>query len=135
MPTNNHDNCIFCKIVEGSIPCYKIAENDNFLAFLDIKPFALGHTMIIPKTHYRWVYDVPNFGEYWEFAHQVTKNINQKLSPLFISYLTMGNQVPHAHIHIIPRYDQDKLMSEFGSELRLDLSPSQLTDISTKIKT
>jgi histidine triad (HIT) family protein len=131
---NHTSNCIFCKIVEGSIPCYKIAENDNFLAFLDIKPFALGHTMIIPKTHYRWVYDVPNFGEYWEFAHQVTKTINQKLSPLFISYLTMGNQVPHAHIHIIPRYDQDKLMSEFGSELRLDLSPSQLTDISTKIK-
>lgn len=134
MPTNNHDDCIFCKIVSGSIPCYKIAENDNFLAFLDIKPFALGHTMIIPKTHYRWVYDVPNFGEYWEFAHQVTKTINQQLNPLFISYLTMGNQVPHAHIHIIPRYDQDKLMSEFGAELRLDLSPSQLTDISTKIK-
>jgi len=128
------DDCIFCKIVNGDIPCQKIAENDDFLAFLDIHPFTLGHTMVIPKKHYRWVYDVPNFGEYWEFTKQVTKKINNTLNPLYFSYLTMGNQVPHAHIHIIPRVKDDSLINEFGQNLRLNLTPQQLNEIASKIK-
>jgi len=103
------DDCIFCKIVKGDIPYQKIAENENFLAFLDIKGFSDGHTLVIPKTHYRWTYDVPNFGEYWEFTHTVTKILQEKHHPLFISYVTMGNEVPHAHIHIIPRYQDDQI--------------------------
>jgi histidine triad (HIT) family protein len=127
------DSCIFCKIIAGDLPCYKIAENDDFLAFLDIKPFSEGHTMVIPKTHCRWTYDVPNFGAMWEFTLTVSKNINSKLKPYFISYLTMGNQVEHAHIHIIPRYFNDKLINEFGPELRLDLTKEQLLTITDKI--
>lgn len=103
------DDCIFCKIVKGDIPCQKIAENKDFLAFLDIKPFAIGHTLVIPKKHYRWTYNVPNFGEYWEFTHMVTKIIQEKYTPFFVSYLTMGNDVSHAHIHIIPRYKDDHI--------------------------
>jgi histidine triad (HIT) family protein len=102
------DDCIFCKIAKGG-QCQKIAEDNNFLAFLDINGFSNGHTLIIPKAHYRWTYDVPNFGEYWEFTHKVTKIIQEKYSPLYVSYLTMGNEVPHAHIHIIPRYQDDHI--------------------------
>ncbi|MFZ2153370.1 MAG: HIT family protein [Microgenomates group bacterium] len=126
-------DCVFCEIIDGSIPCHKIAEDDNFLAFLDIKPFSVGHTMVIPKIHYRWTYDVPNFGSYWEFTRQVSHKINTNLKPFFISYLTMGNQVEHAHIHIIPRYQNDNLMDEFGEKLRLNLSTSQLSEIKDKI--
>lgn len=103
------DNCIFCKIIAGEISCQKIAENEDFLAFLDNQPFTLGHTLIIPKKHYRWTYDVPNFGEYWEFAKTVTNKLISEKNPNFVSYATMGNEVPHAHIHVLPRYNNDHL--------------------------
>ncbi|MGB9883235.1 MAG: HIT family protein [Microgenomates group bacterium] len=98
-------NCIFCKIVKGDLPCYKVWEDEKYLAFLDINPASKGHTLLIPKNHYQWVYDVPNFGEYWEKALFVTKKIQKALKPKYISYFTHGVLVPHAHIHIIPRYD------------------------------
>ena len=103
------DDCIFCKIAKGDIPCQKLVEDNNFLAFLDNKPFAIGHTLVIPKIHYSWTYDVPNFGEYWVFVHKVTKIIQEKYKPLFVSYLTMGNEISHAHIHILPRYQDDHI--------------------------
>ena len=68
------DNCIFCKIVEGYIPSYKIYETDNFLAFLDIAQFSEGHTLVIPKTHYRFVWDVPNIGEYFQVVQKVAQH-------------------------------------------------------------
>ena len=97
-------DCIFCKIVKGEIPCHKVYEDDNFLAFLDINPAASGHTLLIPKTHYRWVYDVPNFGEYWEVAKKVALQQKEKFNCEFVSFATMGTEIPHAHIHIIPHY-------------------------------
>ena len=59
---------IFTKIVNGEIPCYKVAEDENFLAFLSIDPLSPGHTLVIPKKHYRWVWDVPNAGDFFEVA-------------------------------------------------------------------
>ncbi|GAB4218735.1 MAG: HIT family protein [Candidatus Microgenomates bacterium] len=106
------ENCIFCKIVKCELPCYKVWEDDKYLAFLDINPSSMGHTLVIPKKHYQWVYDVENFGEYWEAALTVTKKIQQALKPMYISYFTHGILVPHAHIHIIPRYDKDKILPE-----------------------
>ncbi|MFN4212958.1 MAG: HIT family protein, partial [Microgenomates group bacterium] len=97
------NNCIFCQIVAGKIPCYKVYEDENFLAFLDIYPRTKGHTLLIPKIHYQWVYDVPNFAEYWLIALKITKAMKKVFSPYFITYLTHGLQVPHAHIHIMPR--------------------------------
>ena len=64
-------DCIFCKIVSGKIPCYKVYEDENFLAFLDIRPLNLGHTLVIPKKHFRWVWDVPNIGEYFEVVCKI----------------------------------------------------------------
>jgi len=69
------DDCIFCKIVKGEIPAFKVYEDNDFLAFLDINPISVGHTLLIPKKHYRWVYDVPNFGEYWQVAQKIALSI------------------------------------------------------------
>ena len=101
-------NCIFCKIVRGEAPAYKIYEDENFMAFLDIHPAVKGHTLVIPKTHYRWVYDVPNFGQYWEAALKVTKAIQKAYHPEFIRYITYGIHVSHAHIHILPQGENIK---------------------------
>ncbi|OGK25756.1 hypothetical protein A3C25_04320 [Candidatus Roizmanbacteria bacterium RIFCSPHIGHO2_02_FULL_38_11] len=96
-------DCIFCKIVRGELPCYKVYEDESFLGFLDIYPRAVGHTLIIPKKHYRWVHDVED-GNYWEAVVKVTKAIDKALRPEFINYFTFGLDVHHAHFHIIPRY-------------------------------
>lgn len=127
------DDCIFCQIVNHKIPCYQIHEDENYLAFLTIQPFTPGHTLIIPKRHFRWVNDVPGMGEYWKFARDVSQKIQLKLHPLFISYLTLGNEIHHAHIHLIPRYDRDNLMGLFESVASKNVSPDELSKIAAKI--
>lgn len=96
------DTCLFCKIVKKEVPSYKIYEDEEFIGFLDVFPRAKGHALIIPKKHYRWVYDVPNFGEYWEAAKVTAQKIQIVLGSKFISFLTSGLDLPHAHIHILP---------------------------------
>jgi histidine triad (HIT) family protein len=100
------EDCVFCKIVEGKLPSYKVFENEKFFALLDIYPRTKGHTLVIPKKHHRWVYDVPEFGEYWEVALTVSKGIQKALNPTFISFVTHGLDIAHAHIHIFPRYGE-----------------------------
>ncbi|MBI4130693.1 HIT family protein [Candidatus Roizmanbacteria bacterium] len=96
-------DCIFCKIIAGELPSYKIYEDDLFFGFLDIYPRVKGHTLLIPKTHYRWVYDVPEFGRLWETAKTITNALQIVMKPEFIVYVSYGMHVPHAHIHIMPR--------------------------------
>lgn len=96
--------CIFCKIVRTEIPSYIVYEDEFFLGFLDIFPLSKGNTILIPKKHYRWVNDVPEFGTYWEAAKKIGSSLHQSLGATSISYLTFGEEVPHAHIRIIPRY-------------------------------
>jgi len=96
-------NCIFCKIIKGESPSYTVFDNNDFIAILDLYPRSRGHTLVIPKKHYQWVYDVPNFGAYWETALHVTRAIQKALTPEFITYVTHGLEIPHAHIHIVPR--------------------------------
>lgn len=129
------EECIFCKIVKREIPNYTVYEDDNYLAFLDIFPRVKGHVLVIPKKHYRWVYDVENFGEYWEVARKVSAKIQKKLNSKFISYLTMGEAVHHAHIHILPQDSEDikgirfteviKMEKEELAELAQDLKKSE----------
>lgn len=95
-------DCIFCKIAKGEITGYKVYEDDNFFAILDINPRSPGHTQVIPKRHYRFVWDVPNAGEYFEVAKKIAiaqqKAFNQELIICRID----GEEVPHAHIGICP---------------------------------
>lgn len=123
-------DCIFCQIVKKEKPCYKIYENEKFFAFLDIFPSTPGHTLVIPKKHYLWVYDVPEFDRYWLTVLKITKAIQKALKPKFVSYFTFGLQVPHAHIHIIPRYGIEGGFLPKQSEGKKE----QLEKISKKIR-
>ncbi len=129
------DDCIFCKIVKGEIPCYKVYEDDLFLAFLDINPVAAGHVLLVPKKHYRWVYDVPEFEKYWKIAQKIALAIkNSSLNPDFVTFLTIGNEVPHSHIHIIPRNNSDQVGSVLSSIPHQKFSGEEFSKITTTIK-
>lgn len=96
------ENCIFCKIVSGEIPATKIYEDANYLAFLDIHPQAPGHAQVIPKTHYRWVWDVPNVGEYFEVVRNIARAQQKAFGTDWILSRIVGDEVPHAHIWVFP---------------------------------
>ena len=98
-------NCIFCKIVKGEIPSYKAYEDKSFLAFLDINPQSPGHVQVVTKTHYRWVWDVPNVGEYFEVVRKIAKAQQKAFGTDFILSKIIGDEVPHAHIWIFPNSD------------------------------
>lgn len=98
-----HDpNCIFCKLASGEIPCEKVYEDENFIAFLDIHPQGAGHTQIIPKNHYRWVWDVPNIGAYFEVAGKIANAQRKAFHTDWILSKIVGDEVPHAHIWVYP---------------------------------
>lgn len=94
--------CIFCKIVAGEIPSHKVYEDEEFLAFLDIHPQSPGHTQVIPKKHYRWVWDYPDAGAYFEIAKKVALAQRKAFDTEFILSRIMGDEVPHAHIWVFP---------------------------------
>jgi histidine triad (HIT) family protein len=126
------EECIFCKIVKKEIPNYTIYEDDNFLAFLDIFPRVKGHALVIPKKHYRWVYDVENFGEYWEVARKVSAKIQKSLNSKFVSYITMGEAVHHAHIHILPQDGEDIKGIKFTEVIKME--KEELADLAQDLK-
>ena len=127
------EDCLFCKIVSGQIPCHKVYEDEHYLAFLDIRPYTMGHTLVVPKLHYRWVYDVNDISGLWKFTNEVALKLKATLDPDFITILTIGNEVPHAHIHLIPRYQGDNFSGLFSDDLRLSTDSVDFKNILTKI--
>lgn len=101
-------DCIFCLIVSGKLPFYKVFENERFLGILDISPVVDGHTLIIPKKHCRWVHEVEEFGKFWEAAQKVARAQIKGLKVATVVFATAGFQVPHAHIHVIPMPPKQK---------------------------
>jgi histidine triad (HIT) family protein len=95
---------IFSKIIKGEIPSYKIAESDKFFAFLDIFPLQKGHTLIVPKTEVDKIFDVPDsyLNELMQFTKPIAKAIEASFSCNRVSMVTVGLEVPHAHVHLIP---------------------------------
>jgi len=95
---------IFSKIVAGEIPCYKVAEDDLFLAFLDIQPLKPGHTLVIPKTEINYIFDIDDalLGQMMVFAKKVAHGIHAVVPCERIGVSVIGLEVPHAHIHLIP---------------------------------
>ena len=95
---------IFSKIIDGSIPSYKVAENDRFLAFLDIQPLVKGHVLVIPKTVTDFIFDIEDeqLSELMLFAKQVALNMKKVLPCKKIGVTVIGLEVPHAHIHLLP---------------------------------
>lgn len=117
-------DCIFCKIIRGEIPCYKVYEDDNYLAFLDIAPFTEGHLQVIPKKHYRWVWEVEDIGGYFEVVRKVVKKCQKAFDDEFVASIVWGQMIPHAHVQILPspgkidlNWKRGKLTKEKAAEL------------------
>ena len=115
------ENCIFCKIVSGEIPCHKIYESDSFLAFLDINPIAPGHVQVIPKNHQRWVWDVPNVGEYFEVVRKIALAQKKAFGIDMVRSQIYGEEVPHAHIWVWPEAPGDN--KNFEENAKRIISP------------
>jgi histidine triad (HIT) family protein len=95
---------LFTKIINGEIPCYKIAEDENYLAFLDISPLAIGHTLVIPKKEIDYIFNIEDdlFLGLHLFSKKVAKAIEKAIPCKRIGVAVIGLEVPHAHIHLIP---------------------------------
>lgn len=100
------ESCIFCKIVKGKIPCHKVWENENYLAFLDIIPIKSGHTLVIPKSHKPYVFDMEDseLAEFLSASKKVAKLLEKAFKPGTgkIGVVVYGLDVDHAHIHLVP---------------------------------
>jgi histidine triad (HIT) family protein len=105
------DDCIFCKIIKGEIPSTKVYENENFLAFLDIHPVSDGHLMIIPKKHIVWMQDADDetISEIFKLAKKLMVAIKKGTGCDYVQLSIVGKDIPHFHIHLIPRYFGDNL--------------------------
>ena len=123
---------IFSKIVRNEIPSYKVYENENFLAFLDINPLKKGHTLVIPKKEVDYIFDLKSkeYQELWNFAKLVAKGMKRVIKCERISIVVMGLEVPHAHIHLIPL---DSMQDIDFSQPKLNLSTNQMNKIASLI--
>lgn len=124
---------IFSKIVAGEIPCYKIAENDDYLAFLDVFPLKKGHTLIIPKKEVDYIFDLDDdsYLGLMKFSKQVAIAIKQAIPCDRISMGVFGLEVPHAHVHLIPMNTMNDV--NFSNE-KLKLSKEEFVEVAEKIK-
>jgi histidine triad (HIT) family protein len=95
---------VFLKIISGEIPCYKVAETPDYLAFLDINPLHEGHTLVIPKKETDYIFDIDDahYQGLWLFAKSVSKALKQAVPCKKVGIAVVGLEVPHAHIHLIP---------------------------------
>ena len=123
---------IFSKIIAGEIPCYKLAENEHFIAFLDISPLRHGHTLVVPKIEVDKLFDVPD--EYLTglltFAKPIAKAIEKAYPCNRVSVLTIGLDVPHAHVHLIP---MNKTADMNIQNDKLSLSKEELKEVQRRI--
>jgi Diadenosine tetraphosphate (Ap4A) hydrolase and other HIT family hydrolases len=123
---------IFSKIIKGEIPCYKIAENDKFFAFLDIYPLAKGHTLVVPKREVDYIFalDDQEIAEMMVFAKKVATAVEKAIPCKKIGVAVIGLEVPHAHIHLVPIVKEGDL--DFKKE-KLQLSADVFLDIQKRI--
>ncbi len=123
---------LFSRIVAGEIPCYRVAENDNFLAFLDIQPVAKGHTLVIPKKEVDYIFDLPDqdLAALHLFSKEVALRIQRVVPCLRIGVAVVGLEVPHAHVHLIPLNTMSDI--NFQKE-RVKMTPDEFAQLADKI--
>jgi len=123
---------IFTRIVNGEIPCYKIAEDENYFAFLDINPMAKGHTLVIPKKEVDYIFDLDKetIAGLMQFAQRIAKAIESSVSCKRIGIAVLGLEVPHAHIHLVPLNTESDI--DFHKP-KLKLSPEEFKTIAEAI--
>lgn len=124
---------IFSKIVAGEIPCYKIAENDNYLAFLDVFPLKKGHILVIPKKEVDYIFDLDNdtYNGLMSFSKTVAIALKQAIPCSRVAISVIGLEVPHAHVHLIPMSTMNDV--NFSND-KLKLTKEEFEEISQKIK-
>jgi histidine triad (HIT) family protein len=124
---------IFTRIVRGEIPCYKIAESEDFLAFLDINPLARGHTLVIPKQETDYYFDLEDelLASMQVFSKKVARAIDKVMDCKRVGVVVLGLEVPHAHIHLIPI---NSLFDIEFSRPKLRLSKEEFEDIASRIR-
>ena len=122
---------IFSKIIAGEIPCYKVAEDDRFFAFLDISPLSKGHTLVIPKQEVDYIFDLPetDLADMMLFAKRVAAALQKTVDCKRIGVAVIGLEVPHAHIHLIPIQAESDMVF---SKPRVQLSPDEMSAIAAK---
>tara|TARA_B100000900_G_scaffold156897_1_gene133388 strand:+ start:368 stop:760 length:393 start_codon:yes stop_codon:yes gene_type:complete len=123
---------IFTKIVKGEIPSYKVYEDKNFLAFLDINPLKKGHTLVIPKKEVDYIFDIDSkeYQNLWNTAKKIALGMKKVIECNRISVVVMGLEVPHAHIHLIPL---DTMQDIDFSQPKLNISNDEMVQIANRI--
>lgn len=124
---------IFSKIVRGDIPAYKVAEDEYYLAFLDILPLAKGHVLVIPKKETDYIFDITSdeYLELWKFAQKVAKGMDKVIACERIGVAVIGLEVPHAHIHLVPLNNVSDINFE---RPKLKFSEAEMESVSDLIK-
>jgi len=122
---------IFTRIVQGEIPCHKVAETEDYLAFLDVRPQAKGHTLCIPKVETDYIFDLDNehLAGLMLFAKKVAQAVRQVVPCKRIGVTVVGLEVPHAHVHLIPLNS----MADFTFKEPLDIPADEMRDLAAKI--
>lgn len=123
---------IFSKIVNGEIPCYKVAEDDRYLAFLDIFPLVVGHVLVIPKAETDYLFDLDDldYGGLMLFSKRIAIAIKKAIPCKKIGVAVLGLEVPHAHIHLVPLNSESDINF---SKAKLKLTSEEFTSIAAKI--
>lgn len=123
---------IFSRIIQGEIPCYKIAENNQFFAFLDIRPLTKGHTLVVPRIEVDYLFDMPDetLAAMMVFAKKVSLAIQKSVSCTRVGLTVIGLEVPHAHIHLIPI--QTEMDMNFRNKPQ-SLTSEEMQEIAAKI--
>jgi histidine triad (HIT) family protein len=124
---------IFTRIIKGEIPCYKIAEDDNYFAFLDINPLKAGHTLVVPKKETDYIFDLDDdqLSGLILFSRKVAEAIKSAIPCNRIGVAVLGLEVPHAHIHLVPMNSMDDV--NFKNP-KLKFSPEEFKDIAARIR-
>ena len=124
---------IFAKIAAGEIPSYKVAENDEFYAFLDINPLVKGHTLVIPRREVDYFFDMEDdeLARYQQFAKRVATAIKKAFPCIKVGMAVLGLEVRHAHIHLVPMQSEKDLIF---SNPKLKLTNEELAEIAAKIR-
>lgn len=124
---------IFSRIIAGEIPCYKIAEDNCFFAFLDINPLSKGHTLVVPKMEVDYIFELDDaiLSDMMLFSRKVAKAIEQSVSCIRIGVAVIGLEVPHAHIHLIPINHESDM--NFKNP-KLKMSAEEMNEIATSIR-